>query len=203
MSLKRLLEEFSPGKGSPATPSTTRPKGEVQDFDLMKKAAFEDGYASGWDDARQADDAARAHIVAEFERCLQDMAFTYHEAVGQVRAEIVPLVDAILEQFLPPLLPNLLRESVREEILKHAEDHLSPAIELQAATGTAELFDELLSDRSDLQITVKEEPSLGPNQAFVKIEHREVLVDFEPLLALARSQLDALRDTPKKEMSHG
>lgn len=203
MSLKRLLEEFNPN-ATPAVSAQTSVTGfNAHELDLLKKAAFEDGYASGWDDARKAEDAAHAHIDAEFERCLHELAFTYHEAVGQIRAEMLPLVDALLEQFFPKLLPDLLLETVREEILKHAEEHLSPSIELQAAVGTAELFEDLLLERTDLQINVREEPSLGPNQAFVRIEKREILVDFEPLLSLARSQLDAMRVTYNKDFKHG
>jgi flagellar assembly protein FliH len=203
VSLKRLLEEFSPNASQAVSAQASATSFDTHELDLLKKAAFEDGYASGWDDARKAEDAARAHVDAEFERCLHELAFTYHEAVGQIRAEMLPLVDTLLEQFFPKLLPDLLRETVREEILGHAEERLSPSIELQAAVGTTELFEDLLLERTDLQINVREEPSLGPNQAFVRIEKREILVDFEPLLALARSQLDALRVPHDKDFKHG
>ena len=203
MSLKSLLEEFTPDRSrvnvQPASPKSY----DKNDIEALRKSAFEDGYASGWEDARKAEEAAKIRIDAEFERCIQNLAFTYHEAVGQVRSELVPLIEALLESFFSTLVPELLREAVREEILKFAEDHLAPSIELQASEGMVEMFEELLTGQTDLEISLRVEPSLGPGQAFVKIEHREVFVDFEPLLEVARSQLAALNETKSREAANG
>lgn len=203
MTLKRLLEEFTPDQTRRVARTSSPPDMTSLDIEATKKAAFEDGYASGWEDAKNADKSAGLRIDAEFERCLQDLAFTYHEALGQVRSELVPLIEALLDSFFSALVPELLKETVREEILKVADSHLAPSIELQVTVDMAEKFEDLLSGHTDLAITVRPEPSLAPGQAFVRIEHTEILVDFEPLLDVARSQLAALSENQKMEVANG
>lgn len=202
MSLQSIFEEFeapmpdAPGRlGGPGGLSS-------EAAEQLRARAYEAGYASGWEDAARATEERTARIDAEFERCVQDLGFTFHEAVTQLRGELAVLLDALVEQFFPAMLPTLLRETAREEIARMAEGLLDPKIEIVAAGETLEVLRDLAAEHGG-DIEFFEEPSLGANQAFVRIGGREVAIDFAPLVATLREQLAALKQNAGKKVSNG
>ena len=92
MTIGRILESFDGTKSSVAVNSV-----ESLDPEQIRATAFEAGYASGWEDAKDAETNARQRVEAEFERNVQSLAFTYHEAVDRVRGELVGFVEELVE----------------------------------------------------------------------------------------------------------
>lgn len=201
MTLRRLLEEFE--ASTRPTSDEFRPELAPEDIEGIRAKAYEAGYASGWDDASKAAEDQRAKVDAEFVRCVQDLGFTFHEAVGHVQGGLAELLSTLLDQFFPAILPDLLRETVREEILKNAEPHLEPTIVLVASSDTAPHFEGMVSNLDGISLELIEEPTLGPNQAFLKFQDREILADFGPLIEATRNQLLALADKDTREAEHG
>lgn len=203
MSFRALLEEFP----LPEFPGCGRSMGtgpaSNSDIEALRSAAYEAGYSSGWEDAGKASAEQKSRIDAEFERCVQELGFTFHEAVAQLRGEMATLVLAVTEQFFPEILPDLMRATMRDEILKIAEEALHPAVELVASPDTVEIFDEILPAKCQIEIRVLAEPSLGPNQAFLRFEDQEFTADFEPLLKILKEQLCAFEQNAAPEAANG
>ncbi len=200
--MRHILEEFEvSSRQFGATPAGA----EVAQADAeeIRSRGYEAGYASGWEDAAEASRVQGKRVTSEFERCVQDLGFTYHEAVGQLRGEIAKLLDALLDQFFAEIAPDMLKLSVREEILKLAEAHLNPSIELIASTNTAPLFEDLVDELSQFDLVVRPEPSLGENQAYLRLGKEENVTDFNPLVDMVRAQLAAFQDLEKPKASSG
>ena len=76
MSIAHLLEDFTLQAGGGQL--------HVLDEDALEEqrlASFEQGYSAGWEDAVQAQEQSRGQVSAELAKSLEDMSFTYHEAV--------------------------------------------------------------------------------------------------------------------------
>lgn len=203
MSFRMLLEEFQLPEISGRVRSMAASPISEAEIEALRSAAYEAGYSSGWEDARKASSEQKNRVDAEFERCIQDLGFTYHEAIAQLRGEVGTLMLAVTEQFIPRILPDLMRATVREEIMKIAETTLHPVVELVASPDTVEIFKDILPAEGQLEIRVLAEPSLGPNQAFLRFEDQEVAVDFEPLLASLKEQLAAFTHETAPEAADG
>ena len=119
MTLQNLLETFEARRRE-----ADKPPGAVdpKEVETIRTEAFESGYSSGWEDAKNADTEARLRVEAEFERNIQNLVFTYSEAVDCIRGELKTFLSAVVEGFLPEIVPDLTREHVRSELLKIADD---------------------------------------------------------------------------------
>ena len=194
MSFRNILEEF---------PETKRPSGETDEvlaaqLEAARVAGYEEGYRLGWDDAVAEERKRRGHIDAEFERCIQDLGFTYHEAVDQVRTELTGFLSEMTDALFPSTIPDLLREAFRSEAVTLAEGLLNPSIKLLASENVIAQLQEMMPE-VDIDVSVETEPSLGPHQAYLTLAGQERVIDFQPLVDALREQLSAAGQDAKKE----
>lgn len=199
MTLQNLLETFD-GKAVKAKAADPEVEALVQ---KTREAAFEAGYASGWEDANKASTESRQRIEAEFERNIQSLSFTYNDAVERVRSELTGLVTSLLNEFIPQTVPLNFREKIRNEILKVADDALNAPIEIVTSENCRQIVEQLLEDCVGIDAAIIEEPSLSQNQAFIRIGAREVEIDFLPLLDALKSQFEAIQNNQEGHTSHG
>ena len=200
MTLENLLETFDgrQRKSNPKADSFT-----AKDAETIRAEAFEAGYASGWEDAQKSDAETRQRIEAEFERNIQNLVFTYTEAVDCVRGELKNFVSAVVEGFLPEIVPDLTREHVRNELLKLADDLVEAPIEIVTASESKPLLEELLEDNATLNIGLVEDATLAARQVYIRIAEREIEVDVAPLVDALRTQLQAMVETKEGIASNG
>lgn len=191
MSLRSLLEPFD-GRKVPSSGSDLSQSPKADEIAAARSQGFEAGYASGWEDAQSSDDAARRRIAAEFERNIETLAFTYHEAVDLIRAELFTFIDAVIESFLPPLLPDLIRAHLRDALRAAGDDGLAAPVEIVASSDSHASVAEMLSDDFALEIILVEDATLAPHQVFLRIGQREKVIDLEPMVELLRQQLSAI-----------
>lgn len=200
MSIRDLLETFD-GVGATSTSSA----GSASDpsLEAVRATAFEAGYASGWDDAKAADDQARSRVQAEFERNVEAISFTYHEAVDRVRSELKTFVEVLLSEFLPDIIPVALREHVRAELLTAADSQIELPVQIVVSPNCMELVSELAEGDFAAGIEVVEDKSLVENQVFVRISENEKEVNLAPLVSELKFQLRAMTEPSDKAQKHG
>lgn len=191
MSLRSLLETFD---GAVPRSSVSDAETSARDSSIAaeKSRAYEAGYASGWEDAHRSDDEAHLRVAAEFERNIETLAFTYHEAVDLVRAELAEFLDAIVESFLPPMLPDLTRAHLRDALRKLGEEQTVLPIEIVVSSDSLDLVEGMMSEDFSLDLSVVEDASLAPHQVFLRMGQRETAIDLAPLVDSLRSQLGAM-----------
>lgn len=195
MSLSKVLQEFSTN-GSPI---------EANERAAIAEAAhaegYETGYNSGWEDAVAAERKRRGHMDAEFERCIQDLGFTYHEAVDQIRVELATFLTELVDALFPAVVPDLLRETIKSETVELAEGHLNPVVKLMASETIVEQLQDMVP-ASSLEISIESEESLAPQQAFISLAGQERVIDFQPLIDAIRQQLGAINTPNVPEVSN-
>lgn len=198
------LEDFS----HPPEPEITafeadlpEPGMSADEVEAERLAAFDRGYAAGWEDANKAatDDANR--MKADFANTLRDMGFTFHEARSHVMRGLVPLLRAVVETVLPKLVQDTLGARLEEEIQELAEDAADMPVLLRAAPGESEPMRECLADVPGLPIDLAEDESVPPGQLFLILGQSEVNIDLSgPLTRLAEA-LEALETATKEQLN--
>ncbi|MCV2881819.1 flagellar biosynthesis protein [Actibacterium sp. XHP0104] len=162
-----VLEDFS------AAPHTAAQVG-TQD----RLAAYEEGYAAGWDDAVKAETNAQSRIGADFAKSLQDMSFTYHEARAHVLSAVGPLLEMMAEQVLPEMAQQGFAQTVLEEARKAIDHAADTPLEIIINPENRASVEALLGDDPALPLTVSDEPSLGPGQAYLRTGSHESQIDI-------------------------
>ena len=114
MAAASIYADFARAEPAPVETGTTSVSRE--DADQRSRAAYDKGYSSGWDDATAAAARRNDAVTADLERAIQDMGFTYHEAVEQVRKEFRRFVRELLDTFLPSLAAHGLRDNLQARI---------------------------------------------------------------------------------------
>lgn len=200
MSIRDLLETFDVLE-SPAAQKSD--EGALSSVESVRTSAFEAGYASGWEDAKAADDEARHRVQAEFERNVEAMSFTFHEAVDRVRSELKSFIDSLLTEFLPEIVPDALRAHIRAELLSAAEENLDLPVQIVVSPDCANLVSDLVDGDFKMGMELLEDASLAANQVFVRIAEREKEINLAPLVSELKFQLGAISDVPEKVEAHG
>lgn len=200
MSIRGLLETFEVADTGArnSTGSATDPS-----LENLRASAFEAGYTSGWDDAKTADDQARKRVQAEFERNVEAISFTYHEAVDRVRSELSTFFDALLSEFLPEILPLVLREHIRTELITIAETQIELPVEIVVSPNCMELVTDLADGDFASRINLIEDASLAPNQVFVRIAENEKEINLAPLVSELKFQLGAMKESKIGSQEYG
>lgn len=163
------------------------------------QAAYDKGYSCGWEDATAALKKRGESISIELERAIQDMGFTYHEAVGQVRREFMRFVDQLIQTFLPSLTAEGLRDTLSARIEALSEPLAEPHVEIFVPPHFVDVFQPLVEKHASFPVSILSEASLSDAQAFARIGQTELSVDFGPLLQAMEEAMQESGDSALKE----
>ncbi|MFV2034622.1 MAG: flagellar biosynthesis protein [Halocynthiibacter sp.] len=144
----------------------------------QKLESFEKGYKAGWDDAAKAQRDDKSRISADFERNLQGLSFTFHEARAQMLKDLRPLLSDMVSKVLPGLVERNLPEIVVGNILEIARTNLDTQIELVVAPNNRQAIETLLGQQDQLPLQITSEPSLGDGQVYLRFADSEIQFDL-------------------------
>lgn len=143
-----------------------------------KLQSFEAGYQAGWDDALKAQKESNDHISAEFAQNLQDMTFTYHEALSKLTSSIEPVMKEVVSKLLPEIVAQSLVGHICEQIDILIKENVGQNIEVVVCKSNVSKLEMIAGDKYENQIKIVAEETLGEGQAFVRIGNSERQVDI-------------------------
>ncbi|MBD3764971.1 MAG: flagellar biosynthesis protein [Rhodobacterales bacterium] len=194
------LEDFSAPEPAAPPPASGAAPGVEDD---LHQAAFEQGYAAGWDDATAALNDADRQLRSELARSLQAQAFTYHEVRSEMLRALAPLFRGLTEVLLPQIARAALPGLLADQLMPLAErmTELPVLVTLHPAARPA--AEALLADACRLPVTYREEPALGEGQAFLQVGATEVAIDLDRTLADLAATVRDVFDHPDGGSPHG
>ncbi|MAC81085.1 MAG: ABC transporter ATP-binding protein [Rhodobacteraceae bacterium] len=197
MPISHLLEDF---RTTDPAETDTLLMSEL-DLEEQRLAAFEKGYSAGWEDAIAADTQGKAHLSAALTQNLEDAAFSYHEALTQMQASVMPVFEAIAEQ----LLPGMIRAGLAPQILRALDDIATQAmgrpLVLAIPPGTEQVIAPLLPEIDNVEIILDEDPTLTDGQARLHLDDGGVEIDLTALADEMRKAITAFVFETRKETS--
>ncbi|WP_226779908.1 flagellar biosynthesis protein [Oceaniglobus trochenteri] len=204
MPIPLQLEDFGAASLTPRATSglphlnTSTPPAEEQAL-----AAYDKGYAAGWEDATQAASQDRERLDTAMANNLEDLGFTYHEARAHVMRSLTPLLNGILSKVLPRLIRDSLGARIMEEIDGLAEGAADSPIELMVFPGDAAQLRPVIDKITTLPLALIEEPTVPQGQIFLRIGAVEREIDLEGAVASISGAMAALDDLNKETANHG
>lgn len=199
MSLSHRYRNFGGVKAQEATHEEL----SAEAHEDQQLQSFEKGYQAGWDDAVKAQADSIAKVSAEFGQNLQDMSFTYYEALSKLTASFEPVMLEIVEKLLPSLASEVLGPRIVEQVLGMIKDQPRQPIEIVVAPSHVETIQELVEGKLSEPFEVVSEQSLGEGQAFVRIGSVERNIDLDTVLAGIRQAMTAFFHEAEQEMKNG
>ena len=173
------------------------------DLEEARLAAYEQGYAAGWEDAvaAQADDQHR--LRADLARNLQALSFTYHEARAHVLRAIGPLLEAVVSRLLPRVAQEAVAPVVLETLMPLAETLADVPVTIVLNPAARAAVEKLVAQATGLPLTLQEEPSLGEGQVYLKFGDAETRIDLDRATAQISAAVRGFFEPPEKERRHG
>lgn len=198
MAIAHILEDFStpiPSQGSAVLMSDVA----IED---QRLASFELGYTAGWDDAIEAQANDQTRISSKLTQNLQDLSFTYHEALAQMLQSVEPVFQALTETILPELLREIIGPLIVEQLTEMARLHAEQPVELVVPMGAGAPLRTILAQEFSVPVLLREDPKLIDGQARLRVGQSERELDSTALLDSIRSAVKAFDFTIKKESSN-
>lgn len=175
---------------------------EQEAFEEEKLKSFEAGYQAGWDDAIKAKSEEKANISAEFGQNLQDISFTYHEALTKLTSSMEPVMKEIISKLLPEIVQQALAVHIIEQLKTMLNEHVTHPIEIVVAASNVETVRELGAEKITAPFEVVSESSLGEGQAFVRVGDSERQVDLDSVVSGVASAMKAFFHEAKEVTDH-
>lgn len=167
-------------------------------------AAYEEGYKAGWDDAAAADAQANTRVSADLARNLADISFTFAEAQSHVLNGVGPLLTLMAEKMLPEMARDGFAQTVIEQVQKIAAEHADAPLELVVNPQNRAAVETVLTQaNAPVSLTISEEPSLGPGQAYLRGAHGETALDIDAVQETIRAAIDAFLSPEQEVQAHG
>ncbi|MEX0340815.1 MAG: hypothetical protein AB3N11_17470, partial [Arenibacterium sp.] len=199
MTIAHLLEDFG-------VASTSNILGKFMDEDALEDFrlnSFEQGYAAGWEDSVAAQDKERIRLSASLSNNLEDLSFTYHEAVNQLMESIEPLFRQLLETALPDAFAQTQGHLIVEELLDMAREVTEEPVQIAVPPGAALAVQKILADMKGMRVEVIEDPRLDAGQADIRIGHSMREIDGNRIMARFAEAIDAFFHQIREEAEHG
>ena len=187
MAISHLLEDFSvtdPSEGASKLMS------EVA-LEDQRLASFEQGYSAGWEDAVQAQIEDHSRVTGVLARKLEDLSFTYHEALTQMLGSVEPVFRSLVESVLPDLLAQTFSQHIVEHLCDMARDRAAQPVTLVVPSGAGAALKPALAQNFTMPVEVVEDPTLGPGQANMRIGPAERELDSSHFMDSLRKTIDS------------
>ncbi|CAD0184324.1 hypothetical protein RUESEDTHA_01203 [Ruegeria sp. THAF57] len=197
MSIAHLLEDFTLHAGTG--------KVHLLDDDAleeMRLAAFEEGYSAGWEDALQAREQDRGEASATLAKSLEDMSFTYHEAIARMSTSLEPMFQSLMRTVLPETLDRGFAARLVEQLTEFARDHIGQPMQVFVPEGCAPELESMVPESLSSATQVIEDPALEPGQARLQVGVFQREVDCSALLATISGAFDAYVFEAKEALSN-
>lgn len=177
----------------------------VNDADLeeTRLAAYEQGYAAGWDDAADAQAEDQRSLRADLARNLQGMSFTYHEARAHLLRAVGPLLQDLTIRLLPPLMREALAPVVLDTLMPLVENAADAPVVIVLNPAARPAVAALLDASAGLPVSFREEPSLGEGQAFLELGETETRIDLDRASSDILSAVRGFFELAERERKHG
>ena len=199
MSISHRYRNF----GGARSPSQVKDDPALEAIEDQKLQAFEAGYQAGWDDAMKAQSEAKGKLSDELNQSLQDISFSYREAVAKVSSSMHPIVREIVEKLLPEMMRTGLSAHVVEQLKNMMNDELDRSVELVVAPFNVGLVMDLVDEKMREQVQVVSDEAVKDGEAFIRIDQTERQIDLAGVVDGVSKAMKAFFHETAEQINNG
>ncbi len=196
-----LIEMFEDFASLPV--SETGLMGGDGDLQSEKLASFEDGYKAGWDDAVAAKNEDFRHISSDFAQHLQDLSFTFQEAVAHVVKSTSPLLEQMVNLLLPEIARHALGLQIIEQLQVKLRDVATAQVQINVWEGNYDAVNALMDRDFGFPVQVVPLADLKPGQAELRFAENETQIDLDEVVEGIGELIQGFLFENSKAMKHG
>lgn len=186
MTLQALLEDFAP-RPAPSPEAVEEARAVLPEEERL--AAFEKGYAEGYDDAARAIAEERAQVGAALAGRLQDLSFTYHEARVAILREVRELLEAVGDGVLPAMGHEGFGATLAEAVAEEIEGRAACSVAISVAPDAVDVVAPLMPEVQGFPVDLRGDADLGEGQAVIGFPDGERELDVGPVVTRALAAL--------------
>jgi flagellar biosynthesis/type III secretory pathway protein FliH len=197
--LAQVLEDFGTFSASEGA------RVELSDVALEEQRlqSFEQGYTAGWDDAIKAQSDDKTRVSADLAQNLQDLSFTYRDAINRMSRALKPLLTQVVNKILPKLAHDTLGAQVVEQLTEMVGTQTELPIEIVVSPENSAALRVLLEQETSMPVAIIDEPSLGAGQVYIRFGTVEREINLDIVLGGISEAVDAFFHQVEQEMTHG
>ncbi len=173
------------------------------DLDEARLAAYEQGFTAGWDDATAAAADDQSRMRTELGRNLQALSFTFHEARTHVLRALAPLLEEMIGRLLPEVARAALAPLVLETLMPLAETLSETPVTIVLNPAARPAVEAILQQAAGLPVTLREEPTLGEGQVYLRLGDSETRLDLDRATTEIASAVRGFFEITLQERKHG
>ncbi len=188
------------------TAATGETETVVTDLDAIEEArlaAYEQGYKAGWEDAAAAQADEQERLRSDVARNLQALGFTYHEALRHVMGGVEPLLRDLVGHVLPAIAARTLGPMIVEMLLPLAGEAAEAPAVMTFNPRMRDIVEAAVAAADGLPIQLREEPSLGEGQVYLRLDGREARLDLDTTLHRILEATEEFFTLSKQETPNG
>ena len=197
MSIAHLLEDFSAQASGVQVHLL-----DEEALEEHRLAAFEHGYKAGWEDALTAQEQSLDRTSAALAASLEDMSFTYHEALNRMSLSLEPMFEGLVRLVLPETLERGFGTRLVEQLCELAGEQIGQPMQILVPVGQGNGVGALVPPGLSPPPKVIEDSSLEPGTARLLVGMSQQEVDCNALLASISNAFDAYLFEAKKALSN-
>lgn len=199
MAINDLLQDF--GSAIPgAERLTVLSEAAMEEQNLQN---FEKGYAAGWEDSLAMQIEEKSRLSEAMSQNLEDLRFTYAEALQQLTRAVVPVLQGAVSQLLPEIMSRSLAPMIQaemQEILLRLGDQ--PVL-ICVPPGMASHVRPVVGHALGQTVDVVEADFLTEGQAAIRVGTVEREIDLSASVAAISGAVDAYAAELDLEEQHG
>jgi flagellar biosynthesis/type III secretory pathway protein FliH len=169
----------------------------------VRLAAYEQGYAAGWEDSTNAQAEDQRKLRADLARNLQAMSFTYHEARTHILRAIGPLLQDLVTHLLPSVARDALGPIVVDTLMPMAEELSEAPVVIVMNPAARQAIEAVMDHVKGLPVTLRDEPSLSEGQVYLSLGESETHIDLDRATADIAAAVRGFFELAGKEARHG
>lgn len=170
---------------------------------LEELEAYETGYKAGWEDAKVAHQASKAHLSTALIKNVEQIEFS----TAEIRAETLGRLHCVLVEIFEKLFPSLRQEALRglleTELNQLLQQHAPSDIELSVSQDDQSVVSALVEETSELksiQVVARKEMSSG--QAFVCFGSEKSKIDVQQAVSHISDTVAQFLKTTQRDHAH-
>jgi len=200
--MSSIAHKYADFSASSSTPDDAISQ-SVEAVEEQKLQSFEEGYQAGWADATRALQTEQQRITSEFAQNIQDMSFTYHEALSKMTGTFRPLMEQIVARILPKAAKASLMGHIAQELNSLLENQIGGEPIILVAPESLDAAKKLLASiQSDTSFKILAEPTLSAGQVYLKLGKTERELDLDTVTQGITDAIEAFFNQIQPEESY-
>ncbi|MGY6696924.1 MAG: hypothetical protein ACXIUW_13000 [Roseinatronobacter sp.] len=176
----------------------------AHEAEKLRETAFEQGYASGWQDALQQfrnEDALRR---AAAEEAIQAVNFTYTEAHQALQTGFLTLTHSMLQKVMPEVARAALPQCLQEELADLITRQTHLPLEILCAPSVLTTLEPIIEATPNRDIRLITEPSFSEAQVALRLGECERIIDLDAVQTRLQALLQThFKNHAQQEAHHG